>query len=194
MHDRSLPWAYGLTSCVFWSAQVMKCQEYGESSDIWSLGLCCHMLVTGMIPWQGEGVQEIQQVKKATALVHDPCVIPCIHLHVTLGCTSVVSSDHPPPLLCNHHTTPHHTMPASVPVYPCEPILSQPAWLRTCASAPQCASVSACQRAGITVHVTGLTACWWCGCLCCWRCVMCSCSCSWLCTVDFARGGEPSSV
>lgn len=48
-------------SLVYKAPEVMRSVQYSEASDIWSLGLICHMLVTGMIPWQGDAAKEIEQ-------------------------------------------------------------------------------------------------------------------------------------
>ena len=40
-------------SLLFKAPEVMQCLPYSVSSDLWSLGVVCHMVLTGMSPWEG---------------------------------------------------------------------------------------------------------------------------------------------
>jgi len=46
-------------SVIYKAPEVMKA-NYSEASDLWSLGVICHMLVTGIVPWEGESRVEIE--------------------------------------------------------------------------------------------------------------------------------------
>jgi calcium-dependent protein kinase len=46
-------------SVVFKAPEVMN-GNYSEASDLWSLGVICHMLVTGIVPWEGSTRAEIE--------------------------------------------------------------------------------------------------------------------------------------
>ena len=47
-------------SVIFKAPEVMAGAGYGTESDMWSLGVICHMLVTGLVPWEGDNRAEIE--------------------------------------------------------------------------------------------------------------------------------------
>ena len=67
-------------SLLYKAPEVMQMLRYSESSDIWSMGLIAHMLVTGMTPWQGDSASSIAApvcTELTELLLHmrtEPCV------------------------------------------------------------------------------------------------------------------------
>ena len=47
-------------SVIFKAPEVMAGAGYGTESDMWSLGVICHMLCTGLVPWEGDTRAEIE--------------------------------------------------------------------------------------------------------------------------------------
>jgi len=48
-------------SLLFKAPEVMQCLPYSVSSDLWSLGVVCHMVLTGMSPWEGLRNAEVER-------------------------------------------------------------------------------------------------------------------------------------
>ena len=81
---------------VIYKAPEVTVGKYSEASDLWSLGVICHMLVTGIVPWEGNTRVEIEaSIKKE---ISDPqgscCPAPSCVPRSRLLPSSVFSNHH----------------------------------------------------------------------------------------------------